>query len=453
MKKTFFKEYSPDLFSVTLKMAWPAVAEAFFVALTTVIDSYMVSSLGTNAVAAVGLTTQPKYIGLAIFQAFNVSVSALIARRRGEKLQDDANTILFTYLIVMLITSAVTSILAVIFADEILTLCGSKPETHELAKQYMNIILGCQIFNVFQMGINAAQRGAGYTRIAMRTNITSSIVNIIFNYLLIGGNFGFPALGIQGAAIATVLGTVVACVMSFISLFKKGNFIGIPYIVQNKILPSFRSFLHMLKVGYSVFIERLSLRVGFLATALMAANQGTNALAAHQVSMDMMNLSFAIGDGLQAAAVALIGRSLGEKNPELAKKYGIICSIYGWIASVVVALVFLLGKHAIYGAFFSEEEVIEIGVSIMYVMVAGVFFQIQQAIYTGCLRGAGDTLYTAMVGIICVVFIRTIVSYFGGYTFAWGIVGIWLGIFADQFSRYFFVMGRYKTGKWTTIKI
>ena len=81
--------------------------------------------------------------------------------------------------------------------------------------------MGGMIFNCIQMGINSAQRGAGNTKITMRTNMTSNTINIIFNYLLIGGHFGFPALGIQGASLATVLGTVVASVMSIASIMKK----------------------------------------------------------------------------------------------------------------------------------------------------------------------------------------------------------------------------------------
>ena len=210
--------YSKENVHSAVAMAWPAIIESFFSAFAGLVDSLMVSSLGAYAVAAVGLTTQPKFIGLSLFFALNVSISALVARRRGENKQEDANRILHTALIFLVIAAVILSILFVVLASPIISLCGSTPDTHESAVSYFRIIMGGMIFNCIQMGVNSAQRGAGNTKITMRTNITSSIINIIANYLLINGHFGFPALGIHGAALATVLGTVVACVMSILSI-------------------------------------------------------------------------------------------------------------------------------------------------------------------------------------------------------------------------------------------
>lgn len=215
-----------------IAMAWPAIVESFFTAFAGLVDSLMVSSLGAYAVAAVGLTTQPKFIGLSLFFALNVSISALVARRRGENKKEDANRILHTALIFLVIAAVILSVVLVVLANPIISLCGSTPDTHKSAVVYFRIIMGGMIFNCIQMGINSAQRGAGNTKITMRTNITSSTINIIANYLLINGHFGFPALGIHGAALATVLGTVVACVMSILSIMKAEGFISIPYMVQ-----------------------------------------------------------------------------------------------------------------------------------------------------------------------------------------------------------------------------
>ena len=174
-------------------MAWPAVCESFFVALAGMVDSLMVSSIGSYAVAAVGLTAQPKFMGLALFIAINVAVSALVARRRGEQNQEEANRILAAAMVFILIGTVIVSALCVSLAEPIMRFCGSAEDTHETAVAYFQIIMGGMVFNVISMGINAAQRGAGNTVVAMRTNVTSNVVNIIGNYLLIGGKFGFPA--------------------------------------------------------------------------------------------------------------------------------------------------------------------------------------------------------------------------------------------------------------------
>lgn len=436
-----------------VRMAWPAVCESFFIALAGMVDSLMVSSLGSATVAAVGLTTQPKFLGLALFIAMNVSVSALVARRRGEKRQNSANQILIVAVIFALLATVVISSVCVGFANEIIRFCGSAEDTHESAVIYYQIIMGGMIFNVISMIINAAQRGSGNTKIAMRTNITSNVVNMIGNYLLIEGHLGFPALGIRGAAIATVFGTVVACGMSIASLFKMDTFVSVPYIMKEKIKPAMEPFISIVKLGFSVFIEQVLMRVGFMSTAMMAAYMGTNAMAAHQVGMNILGLTFSFGDGMQVAAVALIGRSLGEGSPEKAKAYGKTCRMIGLGISCCLAVIYFFGGETLYRLFFEEEEIVAIGVSIVRTIIIIVLFQISQVIYMGCLRGAGDTTYTAIASTISVTVIRTAASYICGFTLGFGMVGIWLGILADQISRFLFASIRFKQGKWTKMHI
>ena len=376
-----------------------------------------------------------------------------MARRKGEDRREEANRIFATFLAFILIMAVLFSILLVIFADPVIRFCGSEEATHDSAVLYFRIIMGGMIFNVVQMGVNSAQRGAGNTRITMRTNLVSNTVNIIANYLLIQGHFGFPALGIRGAALATVLGTVVASIMSVASVWKKDTFVSIPLIIGQRIRPGLEALKNIVRVGYSVFAEQVLMRIGFMLTALMAADQGTNAMAAHQVGMNIMGLSFSFGDGLQATAVALIGYSLGAKQPEQAKKYGRTCRMIGGVISVILAAVYFFGARLLMGLFFRESEIVAIGVSIMHVIIFVVVLQIAQVIYMGCLRGAGDTLYTAIASTVSVTVMRTLGSWLFGYVLGMGIVGIWFGVVADQLSRFLFATIRFRQGKWINIKI
>ena len=459
MLTSLFKGYSKENFRATIAMAWPAVIESFFVAFAGLVDSLMVSRMGSYAVAAVGLTTQPKFMGLAMFFAINVSISALVARRYGEKQRNGANSVFLTAMVFVVAAAVILSLIFVLTADPIIRFCGSSDSdanelaTHEAAVVYFRIVMGGMLFNCVQMAINSAQRGAGNTKITMRTNVTSNVINIILNYLLIEGHLGFPAWGIHGAAIATVLGTVVACIMSIISISNTSTFISIPYIISEKIKASWEGFKSLVRIGYGIFFEQVLMRIGFMATAVMAAKQGMDAMAAHQVGMNLMGLTFSFGDGLQAAAVALIGRSLGEGKPELAKEYGKTCKAIGIMIATVLILLYFFGARWLMSMFFEEEHIIDIGVSIMRVILFVVLFQIIQVIYMGCLRGAGDTLYTAFAATMSVTVIRTLVSWLGGFVLGFGIVGIWLGVLADQMSRFFFASVRYKMGKWVKIKI
>ncbi len=436
------------------KVAWPAILESFFVALVGMVDSFMVSIVGAYAVAAVGLTTQPKFICLAFFIAINTSVSALVARRKGQEDRESANRILITALLCVLVGVVIISALAVVYANEIIYLMGSEADTHESAVAYFRIITGFMLFNCISLVINAAQRGSGNTKIAMSTNVTSNLVNVVFNYLLIHGNLGFPALGVRGAAIATVLGTVVACGMSIASLFRRDSFVSIPFMLEKHLFATGKSLKDIASFASNVCVEQLMLRFGFMVSAMLAANLGTRAMAAHQVGMNVMSLSFSFGDGLQVAAVTLIGQSLGQGKPKLAKKYGNICQGVGLAISVALsALYLLLGKWFFALYFPKDPDIVEIGVMIMQFMVLIVLCQVSQVVFMGSLRGAGDVRYTTITSMLSVALIRPGVSYIAAYVLQLGIVGIWIGILADQVVRLLLTGVRFQSGKWMTKKI
>ncbi len=436
----------------TLQIAWPSIVESFLVSLVGMIDTIMVSSLGSYAIAAVGLTTQPKFIGLAIFISLNVAVSAIVARRKGEREQESANRVLTQSILITLALTIVISILCVAFADPIIRLSGSAEDTHEPARNYFIIIMGGMVFNTLSMVINAAQRGAGNTKIAMRTNLVSNGVNMVFNYLLIGGNLGFPRLGIEGAAIATVIGTVVACIMSIRSLLHADRFLSI-WQMRKKIRFDRQTMGAIANIGSSTLAEQIFLRIGFLTYAILVANLGTTAFAAHQIGMNMMSISFSFGDGLSVAAVTLVGQSLGEKRQDMAKIYGSVCQRMGLVFAGILCLIFVFGGRWIFSWFSTETPILDYGQMIMSVLSVVIFLQISQVIYSGCLRGAGDTRYTALVSLISVALIRPGAGWLFCYPLALGLFGAWIGLAFDQLMRFILTRIRFQQGKWTTLKI
>lgn len=447
------KKSEVSYYKRAIKTAWPAVLESFFIALTGLVDTFMVSSLGTSAVSAVGLTTQPKFIGLTTFFSISVAVSAIVARRYGEKNKKSANETLLTALFVSVILCILISALFLRYSDPIIRWSGSNVDTHQDAKEYLDIIMGFSIFSIISIMINSAQRGSGNTKVAFTTNFASNLVNIIFNYLLIGGNFGFPALGVKGAAIATVLGTVVGMIMSIRSLFVKSSYVRIDYIIKNKIKPTFETAKSIASFGINMFLEMIAMRVGFLATSLIAARLGTDAFAAHNVGMQILSIGFAFADGMQVAAVALAGSSLGAGRKEDAKLYGTICQRIGFGISITLSIVLLLFGKDIFKLFFEDEAVLEYGILISRFVTVIVMAQISQIIYAGCLRAGGDVKYTLFASLISVTLIRTIVTYVLTIPLGMGLMGIWIGVLSDQASRYIFMSTRFKQGKWVEIKI
>ena len=125
----------------------------------------------------------------------------------------------------------------------------------------------------------------------------------------------------------------------------------------------------------------------------------------------------------------------------------------GGVISVILAAIFILGARWLMETFFREEEIVRIGISMMWILTPVVLFQIRQVIYTGSLRGAGDTRFTAFTSALSVTVIRTAVSYLCAYSLGLGAAGVWMGILADQISRFIMNSIRFRTGKWTKIKI
>ena len=434
-----------------LSVAWPSVLESFFVNLAGVVDTIMVGSLGSYAIAAVGLTTQPKFLGLAVFISLNVAVSAIVARRKGAGDRESANRVVRMLLLFTLILTALISVVFVIFAGPIVSLVGSQPDTHEYAVEYLRIIMGGSVFSTVSLVLNAAQRGAGNTRIAMVTNVISNLVNVIFNYLLIGGNFGFPALGVRGAAIATVIGTVCACTLSIVSVLHKDGFIYLRAVkgwIADKL-----SIKSILNVGSSAFVEQICLRIGFLLFSMTVARRGTTQLAAHQIGMNMMSMSFSFGDGFSVAAVTLIGQSLGRKRPDMAKIYGNVCQKTGLICAFVISSFYFLFGKDIFALFSQEQIILDYGEMIMRILSVILFVQIEQVVLFGCLRGAGDTKFTAFVSLISVTCIRPGMSWLLCYPVGLGLMGAWLGTACDQVVRFVMTFVRFRKGNWTKLKL
>lgn len=436
-----------------LQIAWPSVLESFFIALAGLIDTFMVSSIGPNAVAAIGLTTQPKFIALSFFIAISVSVSALVARRKGEQDKKMANQTMVTAMIVALLLCLIISSVFVIFTPQILKLSGSSPDTHDLGVSYFRIIMGGLIFNVISMTINAGQRGSGNTQIAFTTNLVSSLVNILFNYLLINGNLGFPKLGVAGAGLATVLGAVVAAIMSFSSLFRRSSYMSFKLIKKYALGFSNFIFKEILALGSNIFVENIAARIGFLVTAITAAKLGTDQFAAHNVGMNLLSLSFSFGDGMQVAAVALTGNALGARKKDEAIKYGKTCQEIGLSISIIISIILVLFRKNIFRMFFDDEKIIAMGSIITFYLIFIVIFQISQIIFGGALRAAGDVRYTLAVSLISITFIRSAATLFFVNVLHLGIQGIWMGIMADQISRFVGLWTRFRKGDWVNIEI
>ena len=170
-----------EAYQTAFKYAWPSTVEAVLVSLVGMVDTIMVSGIGQVAIAATGITTQPKFLMLAPVLALNVAITVLIARRRGENKPEEANRFLANALIVSITLAVTLSSLGFMFAPQLLQFAGAESDYIALAVSYFRVIMIGNIFNSVSLSLTSAQRGAGNTKISMYTNLSANLVNIVFN--------------------------------------------------------------------------------------------------------------------------------------------------------------------------------------------------------------------------------------------------------------------------------
>lgn len=440
-----------EVYQRQFQMSWPCALESVLVSLIGAMDTMMVGGLGPEAIAAVGITNQPKFILLAMIFSLNVGVTAVVARRKGEQDMNGANRCLRQCMIISLVLSVLMGIVGFVFARPILEFAGAEPEILADATAYFQIIMISIIFMSVSLTINAAQRGAGNTKISMRTNVGANAVNIVFNYFLINGIAFFPELGVRGAAWATVIGNIVGCGMSVVSLLHRAAFLDLRYRVSWMF--DKKTMSSIVGVSGSAMVEQVFMRVGFFTYAKIVATLGTVAFATHQICMNIINLSFAVGDGLGVAASSLVGQSLGAKRPDMAIIYGKAGQRLALCVSTVLFFLFLLGGGFLVSLFTDDAQVVAMGAKIMVIVAFTTHVQTSAIVYSGCLRGSGDTKFVALTSFISIGIIRPILSWILCTPMGLGLIGAWLGLLADQAMRFTLNMLRFKSGHWTKIQI
>jgi putative MATE family efflux protein len=414
-------------------------------------DTVMVGRLGDYAVAAVGLTGQPRMVFMSVFFALNVAVTAIISRLKGQGDQKAARSCLRQVLMLESALIVVMSTLAVTLAPLMMSLAGAKEDTIGPSTEYFRILGYGLVFQVMSGTICAAQRSIGNTKITMKVNLTANIVNVFFNYLLIGGNFGFPRLEVAGAAIATVMGTAVGLVMAVVSIAQKDAFLHISRKDKWRFeKPMLKSIVRLTGGG---MLEQVAFRVGFFAYARVVADLGTDAFAAHQIAMQLMNLSFTFADGIGTASTSLVGQNLGRKRPDLSIMYGKIGQRMALVVAVTLGVIVFATRFLFPRMFTDVPSTIE-ATSVLITILAFILpVQTSQLGMAGSLRGAGDTRFVAMTMMITVVLVRPLMSLLMIYVLGLGLNGAWVAIIVDQSLRLILLFTRFSRGKWIKIKI
>ena len=324
-----------------VELAWPAVAEMGFSSFIQVINMIMVGRVGAAAVAAVGITTQPVFLALAVFQALNVGATAMVARAVGAGDWEGANKVTRQTIIVNILMAFGLSALGYAFSRELVLFMGAGPDIIDAATAYCRIIMATLAFNTLSMSISSTLRGAGDTKTPMRVNMIANVIVVVLGYPLIYGKLGFPALGVIGAGIAAGIARFVTFALAAAAILS-GKY-ALHFRLRGRWTLDWSVLRRVGSLGLPAAGEQLVFRTGFTIMTRIMASLGTEGFAAYQIVQNVMNLTMMPGQGLGVAATTLVGQNLGARQPETASRCGWQAHRYGLYSSAAVVGLFFLG--------------------------------------------------------------------------------------------------------------
>lgn len=443
--------------SEAIKLTVPVFLELLISSLFGMVDMMMVGNSGpthitTPSIAAVGITNQVMFIGIAMAQAISIGGTAMISRYCGAREEEKVPNVvkhLIVTVIFLLIIPFVT--LNQLLPQNIMEFIGAEQDTISIGINYFRIVILGFIFQSFNLSIFAAMRGAGDTRTPMLINVFVNLLNVVGNYLLIFGKLGLPALGVTGAGISTSLSHVIASIVLFIMLLNKSH------IVKLNVSKGFkfnRAILeNLIRIGGPAAVEQVGFRFGVILFIKIISGLGTAVYATHQIAANILSLSFAPGQAFAIAASTLVGRSLGEKRLDRAERFVKEINYLALLSSVFFGLIFYYFGPVLTSLYTDDPLIIEQSIGVMKIIALIQPFQASTFAISGGLRGAGDTVSTLIITIIGIIIIRISVAYVLINIIGMGLVGAWLAMLFDQLTRWVGMIVRYKTDKWKDIKL
>ncbi len=373
--------------------------------------------MSVAALAAVGMSMQFMMIVNVFMTLFVVGGNALISRFIGQGRKKRASALLFSLVLLAITLAAFVSVGGYFGAYHFYAWMGATPAVVEQGGTYFKILsLGIIVIFLDTLLYNALS-AAGDTKSSLYIKLTSSVLNACMNYVLIFGHFGFPALGIAGAAIATVLAYSFNNVAYYILIKKLNSKLDFLPIIRIK------DIKRVLKVGYAAAIDRGVSSVSFLFFVSIITAYGTAELAGYQVGLRVEGIAFMPGFGFAIASMALVGQNIGAGDFDKAYNMGIISGRIAYTFMGSVGLIMILFPE--YLVHFFTKDALTIAVASKYLILVGLA-QIPLAImfvYSASLRGAGATKTTLKVNLISLWLFRLLPSYIA-YKMGYGVIVI-----------------------------
>ena len=411
------------------------------------VDTVMLSRYSDNSVAAVGLDNQLMSLIFLVYQFFSMGAAILCAQYIGAGMRKRLVQVVGMALVVNLVLGMAVSALLFFYAEHLLILMGLRPELMGDGLVYLKLTGALSFFQALSLTFSASLRSADKVVWPMAVTGIVNVLNILGNYVLIFGHWGFPQLGVEGAAIATAASRAVSMVLLAIVHFR----VHIPRFPLSYFRPiPWKELRNLLKIGIPAMSENISYSLSQVVITYFINQISNEALAARTYCANMIMFVYLFCLSITQGGDILVGHLVGQWRHQAAYVLGNYFFRWALIITLTGSVMLALAGPTLLNAFTDNEEIIQMGI---WVLVVDVFLEAGRTsnIFAGStLRATGDVVYPFVVGIIFQWSIAVGLSYVIGIPLGYGLVGMWIGFALDESIRGIILVRRWQSGKWRT---
>lgn len=433
-------------------LALPLVAERLLQSVVDAADMAMVGRVGAAAVTAVGLSNQLSMVATGVYDAIRVGTTAVVARRVGAGRFEDARQTLRQSLLIAGAIGLVSFLVISVFSRSSLAFMGAAPDVILQGVRYFWWKGLSLVFEYMTMTFAAALRGSGDTRLPMYVGTVVNVLNLGGNYVLIGGNLGFPRLGAEGAGVATAFARFCGMLMIvFLTVNSSGP---LRTFYTSSFRPHAETLSTVLRVGIPASGERLVLRGAQILYTRAVAGLGTVAYAAHQIAIRVESISLTIGFSFGATSTTLVGQYLGFGDLKKAETSVTKCLNIASTAMAVAGLALFIGAPQVLKLFIPDDpDVIRLGSTALRIVAVAQPFMAVNHVLAGGLRGAGDTKWVMYITGASAWGVRVALTYAFVSLLGLHLPGAWYAMVSDLIMRSVLFQLRFRAGHWKRITV
>jgi MATE family multidrug resistance protein len=420
-------EYIP-FYKRNLHLALPVVISQIGQVSVSLIDNMMVGHVGTSELAAASFANSVFMIGMFFGMGITFGITPLIGSAfSGGKTIEVVVWLkngIFTHL-----AAAFVLFLVMVGVYFMLPLMGQPVNVTELARPYYLIL--CISYIPFMLFFSVKQflEGIGNTKIAMHITITSNVINLVFNYLLIYGKFGFPELGLNGAGFGTLISRVAMPILFFIYIMKAPA-IKRYFVYAHQELFNISKVISLLKIGIPIAFQIIVEVIAFSIGAIMMGWLGEVPLAAHQVAIGLASFSYMISLGISQANTIRVSHQMGINDFKALKRAAFASTHLVLVFMSSMGLLFVFARNVLPFMFTVDSEVIEIASKLLIIAAVFQVFDGLQVVMLSTLRGMADVKLPMFIAFFAYLFIGIPTSYILSFSLQLGPQGIWYGYLA-----------------------